>query len=240
MSIASVANIPSVPNIPGVSTTSSTSPASSKTSNSTATTSSANQTLTQDDFMTLLVAQLKTQDPLSPMNSQDFGSQLAQFSSLQQMTNVNANLQQIQSIMNSQSVTASVGLIGKNVNGNGDTIQLKNGAAQTLGYSLPADAASVTVDIFDASNNDVSTIQGGNQKAGNNNIIWNGRGLNGNSLPDGSYTYKVTATDPAGNPVAATTYATGLVSDVVSVDGVTNVVVGGNKIPLTQITKIGQ
>ena len=198
----------------------------------------AKKSLGKDDFMRLLVTQLSTQDPLKPMDSQDFGAQLAQFSSLEQMTNVNDNLVKLQQMQGSVSAASAVSLIGKKVDAEGNGLQLKSGAPQTLGYSLGQDASAVTIDIFDASGNKVNTLNGGNQTAGVNSLLWNGKDASGNSLPDGAYIFTATAIDAKGTAVAATTYSSGLVSDVVFENGVTKAIVNGNKVLVSQISRV--
>lgn len=195
-------------------------------------------TLGKDDFMKLLITQLSTQDPLKPMDSQDFGAQLAQFSSLEQMTNVNENLVRLQGMQSALSASASVNLIGKRVDAEGNIIPLASGASQTLSYSLGNDANSVSVEIFDASGNRVNTLTTSGQTAGVNSITWDGKGADGSSLPDGNYTFNVTATDARGNAVTATTYTSGLVTNVVFENGIAKAVVNGARIPVNQITRV--
>jgi flagellar basal-body rod modification protein FlgD len=218
-------NIQGVTSVPAGNQTSTTPPTSKNT-------------LGKDDFMKLLVTQLSTQDPLSPMDSKDFGAQLAQFSSLEQMTNVNTNLVALQQMQGVASAASAVTLIGKKVDAQGNGVQLKSGAPQSLGYSLAQDASSVAVDVFDAAGNKVTTLKGGNQSAGVNSMQWLGKDASGNTLPDGAYTFTVTASAANGAAVAATTYSTGLVTDVVFENGVTKAIVNGNKVLLSQISRV--
>ena len=199
---------------------------------------SAKKSLGKDDFMKLLVTQLQAQDPLKPMDSQDFGAQLAQFSSLEQMTNVNTNLTKLQDLQSALSASSSVNLIGKKVDGQGNTVALKSGAPQTLGYSLANDASSVAITILDATGNKVNTLSVGGQAAGVNSLMWNGKDMNGSSLPDGNYTFNVMAIDAKGNTVAATTYSSGVVTDVVFESGVAKAIVNGSKVLVSQISRV--
>lgn len=200
--------------------------------------SSAKKSLGKDDFMKLLLTQLKTQDPLKPMDSQDFGSQLAQFSSLEQMTNVNENLKLLQGTQSALSSSSSINLIGKKVNAQGNTFQLKQGTAQNLGYSLDKDAESVAIDIFDAKGAKVRSIASGSQAAGVNAYSWDGKDDTGSALPDGTYTFSVTARDAKNNTVNTTTYTNGLVTEVIFEGGVNKAVINGNKIPVSQIASV--
>jgi flagellar basal-body rod modification protein FlgD len=201
---------------------------------------SAKKGLGKDDFMKLLITQLTTQDPLKPMDSQDFGAQLAQFSSLEQMTNVNENLKQLQNMQATQASSATVNLIGKKVNAEGNAVQLKSGTMQNLGYSLGKDAEKVAVTIYDPKGFQVNTLSAGTQTAGVNSIQWNGKDENGNALPEGTYTFKVGAEDAKGSPVATTTYTNGLVTEVIFEGGVNKAVINGNKIPVSQISSVTQ
>ena len=88
--------------------------------------------LGKDDFLQILVAQLQAQDPLAPMEGQEFASQLAQFSSLEQLTNVNDNLEASQAFDVAMSNNSAIALIGKNVDAPGNAVDLKSGEVETL------------------------------------------------------------------------------------------------------------
>ena len=92
-------------------------------------TASGGSALGKDDFLKILVAQLQAQDPLAPMEGQEFASQLAQFSSLEQLTNVNDNLETSQAFDIAMSNSSAIALIGKNVDAPGNTVDLKSGGA---------------------------------------------------------------------------------------------------------------
>ena len=117
---------------------------------STTTTSTAgSDTLGKNDFLLLLVAQLQAQDPLSPMDAQDFSAQLAQFSSLEQMTNVNANLEKLYAQEATMANLATLNIIGKTVDATGNssvevTISATTNPATPLGLS----GGSGTVDLL--------------------------------------------------------------------------------------------
>ena len=81
-----------------------------------------NQALGKDDFLKLLIAQLSAQDPMDPMSSSDFSAQLAQFSGLEQMTNVNKNLEKIYQLEMDSQHTSTINLIGKTVSSTGSQL----------------------------------------------------------------------------------------------------------------------
>ena len=194
--------------------------------------------LGKDDFLKILVAQLEAQDPLAPMEGQEFASQLAQFSSLEQLTNVNTNLETSQAFDVALSNNSTINLIGKTVDAPGNTIDLKSGEVETLSFSVDSDASEVTIDIYDSTGAKVSTANLGAQSEGLHEFVWNGTDSSGALLPAGNYTFNVTASNAAGNFVNAKTFAAGLVTDVIFEEGQAFAIVNGQKLAVSEITKV--
>jgi flagellar basal-body rod modification protein FlgD len=204
----------------------------------TETTAAGDSSLGKDDFLQILVAQLEAQDPLSPMEGQEFASQLAQFSSLEQLTNVNSNLETSQAFDVALSNNSAINLIGKTVDAPGNTIDLKSGESKSLSYSLDNDAESSSIDIFDSTGVKVSTVDLGAQSTGLHEFVWNGRDNSGALLPAGNYSFNVTAADASGNFVTAETFSAGLVTDVIFEEGQSFAIVNGQKLPVNEISKV--
>lgn len=207
-------------------------------SSTTATTpASAQQPLGKEDFLQLLVAQLSAQDPLNPMDSREFSAQLAQFSALEQMTNINNTLEDLVTAQLAMGNSSMISLIGKQVDIPGNSFQHSQGEPTALTYTLSGEATSTKIEVYNAAGTLVNTINGGGA-AGSNLANWNGLDSEGKPAGSGLYTFKVQANDAAGNIVTATTFTTGLVTDVLFEQGGAFAVVNGQKIAAAQITRV--
>lgn len=194
-------------------------------------------TVSKDDFLRLFTTQLRAQNPLNPMNSTEFTAQLAQFSSLEQLTNINDELKKLTLYQGSLQNTLATGMIGKSVKALGDEVTLK-GTGQ-ISYSLGRDAATSTVSIYDASGRLVRTLSNAGQKAGMNTVAWDGRDTAGVTQPDGNYKVKVQAADVSGAPVQVTTLRSGTVTGVTFSDNTAYLVIdGAAKIQLGEVREI--
>ncbi len=207
-----------------------------------ATSSTPNKGLGKDAFMKLLVAQLRNQDPLNPLQGTDFIAQTAQFTSLEQLQQINASLTQLAASSagtNSASLDAALaaGYIGKVVTTNGTILDLGGGGPATLSYSLPS-AATVTIQVSDLQGNPVRTLQLGTQPAGQGTMTFDGLGDDGRPLPSGRYLYKVRAVDAAGGSVAGAGTTSGLVTGLNFEGTQPFLVVGGNLIRLSEILQV--
>jgi flagellar basal-body rod modification protein FlgD len=191
-----------------------------------------------DTFLTLLTTQLKNQDPLSPMDSTQFTQQLVQMSGVEQQLLTNDLLKQISSNTGT-GISTAVGLIGKNVKAVSDNAQLANGKADWV-YNLPADAASMTVQIVDANGRSyhAETLSGDQLKAGDHAFSWNGKDMTGTKAPDGVYTLKLTAVDASGTAIDTTTYVQGVVGSVEQSNGQTLIAVGPTKVDWSTVKSI--
>ena len=196
------------------------------------------KSLGKDDFLKLLIAQLSAQDPLDPMGAQDFSAQLAQFSGLEQMTNVNINLEKLQQQQAVSQNTSVINLIGKTVESSGNTFNHVAGASKVLSYSLGGDAESIRIGIFDMGGNQVDTVKLGSQGEGKNQVSWDGFDNQGNPFAAGTYSFVATASNYAGQTVQVTTFSSGLVSDVVFGEGENYVIVNGKELPISAIKRV--
>ena len=194
--------------------------------------------LGKDDFLKLLIAQLSAQDPFDPMGAQDFSAQLAQFTALEQMTNVNSNLEILQKLQTASQNTSSLNLIGKTVESYGNAFRHSANSSETLSYSLASDAESVRIDIFDITGSQIDMVRIDNQTQGKNNASWDGFDKRGNPLPAGTYSFTVKADNQAGVPIAVDTFSSGLVSDVVFGEDETYAIVNGKELPISTIKRV--
>jgi len=194
--------------------------------------------LGKDDFMTLLVAQLQAQDPTNPMEAQDFSAQLAQFSTVEQMFNVNDNLEALQESQIALNNNSVLNLIGKTVNTSGNNFSYGEGASVDLKYNIPTDAKKVTIDILNKANQIVASIEQSDVKAGENAFNWFGLNSQGDEVASGDYTFNINAKDKLGNLIEAETLSVGKVSKVLFDEGVSYAVVNGVKLPTSQITQV--
>jgi flagellar basal-body rod modification protein FlgD len=194
--------------------------------------------LGKEDFLKLLVAQLSTQDPLNPVEGQEFTAQLAQFSSLEQMSNVNKNLEEIQKFNVSMVNSSALDLIGKKVNAPGNTFDHNAGETSALSFNLGGEAASVAIDVFDSTGLKVDSIKLTQQSAGLQTAVWDGTDKSGKLLPKGNYSFAVAAEDSVGNVVPTELFSSGLVKDVILENDKAYAVVNGQKLETKDITKI--
>lgn len=197
-----------------------------------------NDVMGKDEFLTLLVAQLQAQDPLNPMESTEFTAQLAQFSSLEQLQNINTGLDNMAVSQESLNSLQMIDFIGKDVTATGSSVALSDGAADELHFTLDADAASGQIAIFNASGSLVKSIDIGAMEAGNHTIAWDGTDNLGVPAVDGSYRFTVAAEDAVGSPVSAGTFVTGQVTGVTFKNGQACVLVGSKEIPVSSIVEV--
>ncbi len=202
--------------------------ATNQTSSTSSTTS-----LGKEDFLKLLVAQLKNQDPLNPLESNDFTAQLAQFSSLEQLIGIGQELKNQSLSIGTLAHSQAVGMIGKTATVNGGTSVTVNGQDVPLVYSLDRDAKSVTITITDSSGQTVQTVNVGAQSAGVNRYTWNpGEGIRG------EYFCQVSAEDASGGTVTTSTMTTGIVEAVQFQNNTIYLVIGGVKYPLNEVVSV--
>jgi len=218
--------------------------AAAASANSTATTSAtlAGRTRLADNFqtfLTLLTTQLNNQDPMSPLDSNEFTAQLVQMSGVEQQLLTNDLLKNLVD-SSSNGIADAVSLIGKEIRATSDVAGLQKGKADWA-YNLPRDATDVKLEILDASGKTVHSENLTDVTAGEHTLSWNGKDNSGKQLADGGqYTLKITALDSAGAAVPTTTYVDGVVSAVEQADGKTWITVKGAKVLWDMVTKIAQ
>lgn len=177
-----------------------------------------NSALGQEEFLQLLVAQLGNQDPMNPMDGQQFAAQLAQFSSVERLLNIETALESAADMngLLAQSVNSGVaaGMIGRDVEAYGNQVAWDGDGDAALAYDLAANASEVTVTIRDQNGNVVRELTPGAQEDGRSTLAWDGTDKNGATVPEGVYTFEVAAVDANDEAVAAETYVTGTVDRI--------------------------
>ena len=158
------------------STTAAASQTTSSSDSTGALTGAIGETMGKEDFLNLLVTQLRYQDPMSPEDPKDFVAQLAQFSSLEQQINVNQQLEDLSELLKtyteSQNMAQGVSLLGKTVTGSGNQITVAGGEAAEASFQLPSDAQALVVGIFDANGEQVRLLNLGAQSSGTCTFTW--------------------------------------------------------------------
>lgn len=165
-----------------------------------------------DRFLTLLVTQLKNQDPMNPMENAELTTQLAQMSTVEGVNKLNSTLDGLVSQFKSNQVMQGAALVGRQVLAEGDALALGSlGAAGGAGLASKADG--VKVKVLDAGGALVQTLDLGKQDAGLVRFVWDGKNAGGVSQAEGDYRFQVEAS-AAGKAVDASTYALGNVLSV--------------------------
>lgn len=185
---------------------------SSGTTSSSSTGTDALSTLSGNfsNFLQMLMTQLKNQDPTSPLDTNQFTTELVQFSSVEQQINTNSSLTQLIQLTQTGEVLQSSSMLGKQVTVSADHVPLQNGTGQvnfTTGTAEP-----VTIKVSTDSGTTLRTVTA-NATKGDNSWTWDGKDNSGNAVADGSY--KVSITTPSGStttavPFSVTGTATGL------------------------------
>lgn len=196
--------------------------------------------LGKDQFLKLLIAQMRNQDPMAPMDGTQMATQLAQFSSLEQLQQINSTLTSngaaSGNLLGAIQSSAAINTIGHTVVAIGNQVQIggANGAT-TVTANLAGAAKSGTIHIYNSAGTEVSTttlgaVEGGKQTF---NIASATSGL-----PDGTYTYAIDAMDSAGGPVAVQTYTTGRVDGISTSQNGLVLTAGGITIPYSNVVQI--
>ncbi len=147
------------------------------------------------DFLSLLMTQLKNQDPTSPLDTNQFTQELVQFTSVEQQINTNSSLTQLIQLTQTGQMLQASNIVGHEVEVSGTQVALQDGKAG-LRFTAPT-AGPVTISISNANGAEIASAQV-TASQGSNDWAWNGEGSNGGTYPDGAYTATVTAVSASG------------------------------------------
>lgn len=174
-----------------------------------------NDKLDKDAFFKLMLAQLKQQDPSNPLKSHEMAAQLAQFSGLEQMTNMNQTLTEMKNATKPAENFQSLNLIGKAVAGDSSRVMRSQfDKEHEFRFNLMSDASEATIHVKDADGTTLRTFNLKNLKAGAAKMSWNGENENGQKMQPGEYRFAVEAKDMNGRKVQAQTEFGGTITGV--------------------------
>ena len=196
----------------------------------------------REEFLQLLVTQLKNQNPLDPMNPEDFSAQLAQFSSLEKLISIDSTLEKNQegNLLLTQMIGNSIAtnLIGRSVMAAGDTVNHISGNSEMIGFTLEKDAENVVIHIKDVNGLVIRKIVKENLKEGENWIEWDGKNMDGVPASNGFYAINITAKDDQNNDIGVEQYMMGRVEGVRFVDGRAYLIVNGNAVDISRVSEV--
>jgi len=200
--------------------------------------------VSQEDFLKLLITQLQHQDPMEPQDSQQFAAQLAQFTSLEELQKLNStstqgvetNLMLAQTINNTMAAT----MIGKEVKAIGNTVILDQGGTPPISFQTGGFADNVTITVHDAAGVAVDTISMQLVAKGDHTITWDAKNSHGDDIPSGEYTFSVSATNAAGEEIATNTVMMGVIDAVRYGPSGAIFIVNGKEISFSAVLELGQ
>jgi len=200
--------------------------------------SAATKSLTENynTFLTLLTTQLKNQDPLNPMDSSQFTSQLVQFSSVEQQIQQNKNLETLISAQTANTASSAVSYIGRTVAATSDQIGLVNGTS-SINYALQNNVADNLITISDAKGKTIRTLKGETGQ-GAHTITWDGKDASGNTMADGVYKIAISAANTDKTAASATIGVSGVVSGVTLIDNKPMLAIGGVTVPMENVLSV--
>jgi flagellar basal-body rod modification protein FlgD len=189
-----------------------------------------------DTFLSLLTTQLKNQNPLEPLNTNEFTAQLVQFAGVEQGIQTNRNLENLLSLTTASTLTSAVGFIGKAITAEGVSAEF-DGAQAAWSYSVPKDSPDAEVTIFNSAGqvvfNEKTTFEAGDQT-----LTWTGRTSDGTQAPAGTYRIAITAKDVEGNAMTVNTTVTGIVDGVDMTESEPYLTVNGNKVKFSAVKSV--
>ena len=214
-----------------------TTPASSSSSSSS---SSVNSNLdiagNFQTFLTLLTTQLQNQNPLDPLDTNQFTQQLVEFAGVEQQLKSNDSLSSLVNLEQTAQSTQALGFVGKTAVVNGNTTALTNSQA-TWNFNISS-ASNLNISIANSSGQTVFTGTYSVNAGNNQPFTWNGMGSDGRQWPDGQYTLTATATDASGNSVGVNTSTQGTVSSVDLTQSPPLLTINGQTYTVSQIQSI--
>ena len=187
-------------------------------------------------FLTLLTTQLQNQNPLDPMDTNQFTQQLVQFAGVEQQLKSNDRLDSILTNAKASSAASATGFIGQTVTADGKTPTLANGSA-TWNLTAPRAVTKATITILDANSNVVGTLTKA-LTAGSQTLTWDGKNASGMTSSDGKYSIKIDALDATGSSVAVDTAVSGTVTSVDLSGSEPVLAIGSSKVPVSSVRSI--
>jgi flagellar basal-body rod modification protein FlgD len=192
--------------------------------------SGSTSALGQDTFLKLLITQMKNQNPLNPQDNTAFVAQLAQFSSLQGIQNLNATVTSLAGGMQSSQALQASALVGRTVEVESKTAYLESGGVVRGTVTLPESTANMQLNIYNSSNQAVLQKELGTQEAGDIPFAWDGTATDGTKLPAGTYRFELLAKDGKSS-TALTTHLSA---------NVNSVTLGANQQVMLNVNGVGQ
>ena len=195
--------------------------------------------LGKDAFMSLLLTQMKNQDPTNPLKSHEMAAQLAQFTSLEKLNNINEGISNLRKDNQPDHNFQALQFIGKTVTmDNSKIARLEETETHDLRFSLPQDAQKANIEVRDAAGNTVRKMEMKNLKAGSNQLSWNGKTDEGATAPKGDYTLSVEAMGSNGKKLYVQTKADGVITGVNFTAHGAQLLMGKNVINLSDVKTI--
>ena len=202
------------------------------------------QSVSKDEFLKLLTYQLKAQNPLKPYNNQEFAAQLAQFSQLEQLTDIRSLMEE-QAGSNSALTetianTALPGMLGKTAKAYTENFHFDGDNSVELGFNSPYSASSGKLSVKDEQGETIKIIElsGNALSSGDHSVVWDGKDMNGNTVPKGTYRFEAELTTSNSSTFSADTFINGKIQAVRFKSEGTLLVINGQEMTLNSIADI--
>ncbi len=198
-----------------------------------------NDKLDKDAFFKLMITQLKNQDPSNPLKSHEMAAQLASFSSLEQMTNINATLTELKNGQKPMEQYEALNLIGKAISGDSSkVVRMATDKAHDVQFDLPMDAQDLKIRVRGPDGSTVRNLNLTNLKKGLNKVSWNGQDEKGAATPAGDYQFLLEGKTAEGKKIAIETSFDGVISGVNYTSEGPVLVVGNKTVKMSEVKKI--
>lgn len=204
-------------------------------------TTEASSELGKDDFLKILIAQLETQDPFNPLDDKEMVSQLAQFSSLEQLTNMSESLETASDLIAQQTAISAVSYVGMDVYAEDSALTKDGDDISGVIYSMPEDATQATAYIYDESGVLLDSVDLGSLTEGEHQFQWDGLDSSGDEAADGLYNVAIYAENANGESLSVSTYVSGKVTGVSTESGSVMLILEGDReVNLLSIYQVGE